>query len=717
MSIKAKLLLISILFVSIPTILMGLIAYFLFEREAFRQTENELSYIAQDWKITAYSYLQQEERVLSREKSLVGQKLTALAKDFYLELDSVRENFPPTALPKWREGFKKRILKIRLGKSGNAILIDGSGNYLARAPEIYGGNNFFKNYEQINPGTAQELWSRIKKLNPEETLLMEYNWRRPADPSDKKTLTAFIYYAPFNYIIGVSNFFTDFQSTDLRKRLLDELRYKIADLKIGETGYVWAINGAGEYIVSRNHLRDGEKILDLTDRQGRKFIVDIIKTGREKGSNYIQKVYYSWRDFDEGPWADKLAAVSYIPEWDIFICAGTYINEILKGPNKVRQYLVIICSLAITIGSMVAYLVTWSLATPIFDLKNRALLAAQGDLNQDINHLTARRDELGTLAKAFATMMENLKTKIGELVIEIDERKKIQAEREVLNQKLVETSRYAGMAEVATGVLHNVGNVLNSINVSTSCLQDQIDHLKLESLSRAMELLRQHQGDLKEYLTNNEQGKVFIPFMEKLNESLLTLKQKIREELQSLQTNVEHVKEIVAAQQSYARQIAMEDNFSVTQVIEDALRINLAGLLRHKIDVTKDFQVHHEMIGDRQKLLQILVNIISNAKYAMDGKDTRKLVIRTCLKDNSLVQIRIIDSGKGIEPDNLTKIFQHGFTTRKDGHGFGLHSSALSAKQLGGSLWAESDGPGKGATFVIELPRSSKESFSMKFQS
>jgi two-component system NtrC family sensor kinase len=58
----------------------------------------------------------------------------------------------------------------------------------------------------------------------------------------------------------------------------------------------------------------------------------------------------------------------------------------------------------------------------------------------------------------------------------------------------------------------------------------------------------------------------------------------------------------------------------------------------------------------------------------------------------------------GIAPENLTRIFSHGFTTRTDGHGFGLHSAALAAQQMGGRLTAQSDGPGRGATFTLELP-------------
>ena len=94
-----------------------------------------------------------------------------------------------------------------------------------------------------------------------------------------------------------------------------------------------------------------------------------------------------------------------------------------------------------------------------------------------------------------------------------------------------------------------------------------------------------------------------------------------------------------------------------------------------------------------------------NAKYACDdsGRPDKQLLVQV-KGAGERVRIAIIDNGVGIAPENMAKLFRHGFTTREAGHGFGLHSGALTARELGGSLTARSDGPGCGAAFVLELP-------------
>jgi signal transduction histidine kinase len=105
-------------------------------------------------------------------------------------------------------------------------------------------------------------------------------------------------------------------------------------------------------------------------------------------------------------------------------------------------------------------------------------------------------------------------------------------------------------------------------------------------------------------------------------------------------------------------------------------------------------------------VLQILVNLIHNAKYALDasGRADRQLTVRVGLARENWLEVKVADNGIGIPAENLTRIFSLGFTTRKGGHGFGLHSGANAAKEMGGTLQAQSDGAGKGAQFTLELP-------------
>ncbi len=114
---------------------------------------------------------------------------------------------------------------------------------------------------------------------------------------------------------------------------------------------------------------------------------------------------------------------------------------------------------------------------------------------------------------------------------------------------------------------------------------------------------------------------------------------------------------------------------------------------------------------EKHKVLQILVNLMRNAKFACSesGLPDRQMTLRVS-RDADIVKISVSDNGVGIAPENLTRIFSHGFTTRKDGHGFGLHSGALAATEMGGRLSVQSDGLGLGAAFTLELPCRTQES-------
>jgi signal transduction histidine kinase len=165
------------------------------------------------------------------------------------------------------------------------------------------------------------------------------------------------------------------------------------------------------------------------------------------------------------------------------------------------------------------------------------------------------------------------------------------------------------------------------------------------------------------------------------------------------------MKEVVATQQSYARRSGILETLSATELIEDALRINSAGLTRHGVELVREYGDIPAVVTDRHKVLQILVNLVGNAKYALSEKPSdRRVVVRAGVNGGDMIKITVSDNGVGIPPENLIRIFQYGFTTRPDGHGFGLHSASLAAKQLGGNLTAHSDGPGRGAVFTLELP-------------
>ncbi|HSY43288.1 MAG TPA: ATP-binding protein, partial [Candidatus Acidoferrum sp.] len=288
--------------------------------------------------------------------------------------------------------------------------------------------------------------------------------------------------------------------------------------------------------------------------------------------------------------------------------------------------------------------------------------------------------------------------------------KKTEAELAQTHKRLLDTSRQAGMAEVATSVLHNVGNVLNSVNVSTSLIAEKIQKSKVANVVKVVDLMRPHQNDLGNYFANDPKGKQVPEYLAKLAGHLAQEQQELLQEIGSLLNNVVHIKEIVAMQQGYAKAAGIVEPLKASDLVEDAIRMNSGAVDRHKIKIIRDFGEVPVLTTDKHKVLQILVNLIRNSKYACDDSQREDKEITLRLRNgNGRVKISVVDNGIGIPPENLTRIFSHGFTTRKEGHGFGLHSGAIAAHELGGTLVAQSEGIGRGATFTLELPATHKQ--------
>lgn len=291
---------------------------------------------------------------------------------------------------------------------------------------------------------------------------------------------------------------------------------------------------------------------------------------------------------------------------------------------------------------------------------------------------------------------------------DITARKDAETQLATTYKELLGASRLAGMAEVATGVLHNVGNVLNSLNVSSNLLANQIRQSRAESLVKLSALLREHAGDLGEFITRDPKGSRVPELLEKLAQAASNEREWLLQEVASMQKNIDHIKDIVAMQQSYATVLGVVETLEPASLFEDALRMNAAALSRHDVRVVREFLPSPLVSVEKGKVLQILTNVIRNAKYACDDGQqygTKEKVVTVRVEPGpGTVRFIVRDTGIGIAPENLTRIFAHGFTTRAYGHGFGLHSSALAAREMKGTLTASSAGLGKGATFVLEIP-------------
>jgi C4-dicarboxylate-specific signal transduction histidine kinase len=329
-------------------------------------------------------------------------------------------------------------------------------------------------------------------------------------------------------------------------------------------------------------------------------------------------------------------------------------------------------------------------------------------------------DEIGVLTDAFNHMLDQIESQdtllqgaqrelqeqVDALQREINERQQAEEALRVSQQKLLETSRLAGMAEVATGVLHNVGNVLNSVNVSASLVVEKLRRSKAPKLAKAAALLTQHNGNVGDFLANDPNGQKLPGYLAKLGEFFVAENAELLEEVDQLGRNIEHIKEVVAMQQSYAKVSGVFENLPAHRLVEDAIAMNIGAFERHGVQVERQFSPVPLVRVDRHKVLQILINLLRNAKYALDeSKRTDKRITLSIFAVNERnVHIVVADNGIGISEENLTRVFAHGFTTREEGHGFGLHSGALAARAMGGSLSAASGGIGQGATFTLELP-------------
>ena len=289
---------------------------------------------------------------------------------------------------------------------------------------------------------------------------------------------------------------------------------------------------------------------------------------------------------------------------------------------------------------------------------------------------------------------------------DITDLKRAERELEQTHKRLVEASRQAGMAEVAIGVLHNVGNVLNSVNVSAGVIGERLRDSKVTGVAKLAKLLREHKADVGRFLSEDERGRQVPAYLEQLAEHLEQERTALCKELEELTGNVEHIKEIVNTQQNYAHLVGVTETVALPELMEDALRIHTSAYVRHEVTVKREFDSLPTVSVDKHKVLQILVNLLSNAKYACDagGKKEKHVTVRLKASTEGRVKIEVADNGVGIVKENLTRIFSQGFSTRQGGHGFGLHSGALGARELGGALTVHSDGPGQGATFTLEFP-------------
>lgn len=338
--------------------------------------------------------------------------------------------------------------------------------------------------------------------------------------------------------------------------------------------------------------------------------------------------------------------------------------------------------------SVVAWQVlTRTIVAPLTRVTRHAVrVGAEGDLSVRLE--LHGKDEISVLAGEFDRMVERLAAS---------------------QAALVDVAHGAGRAEIAINVLHNVGNVLNSANVATNLISQTLAGSEVESLVAAARMIEQHEGDLAAFLSRDERGRHLPAFLVEVSAQIAFERETIGSEAKTLGSAIEHIRQILRAQGAFSRSQPLVESVDPIALIDQALLLTSDSFERHGIRVERRLHECGLVPLDRHRVVQVLTNLMENAKHAVKASDRKERHVTLELdrlpgRDADVLRIRVSDDGAGIPPENLERIFAFGFSTRPDGHGVGLHSAANQAREMGGKLTVESAGAGRGATFTLTIP-------------
>lgn len=297
--------------------------------------------------------------------------------------------------------------------------------------------------------------------------------------------------------------------------------------------------------------------------------------------------------------------------------------------------------------------------------------------------------------------------RLANIKMELQKRNKelaeILQELELTRNELIEKAHKAGMADVATGVLHNVGNILNSINISTSVMNEILNNSHLKNFEKANNLLREQIDD---FAFEDPKKKMLLEYFLKIEEPIKKEYEQLERQKNRLREKVDLITDVISAQQDLSKATAMTEEVDIENLLENTLALNAGSIERHGLSIEREFEDVPPIMIEKTKVMHILFNVLNNAKESMQESEVKEKILKIrCWQDNEHVHLSITDNGTGITKENINKIFGHGFTTKKKGHGFGLHSSANYMREMKGKIHASSEGPDKGATFTLTFPK------------
>lgn len=494
---------------------------------------------------------------------------------------------------------------------------------------------------------------------------------------------------------------------------------------------------------------DIEKPINGTLITGRLLSQDVIKKIAEitninlalihltqvKNSEKLNKIYNKlitssnnqYITYPSEKYADAYVLLHDISNQPIGIIKLTLPRDIVKsGSIAIKYYLYLFLITGFILSLILLYLINILILKRLAYLNSRIQdISLKEDYTQRIK--LYENDELTWLANQFNELMRSieiannkLKEKVQllsksekylentnlQLSNEIKEREQAQLMASNLHHKLLLVARSAGMADIITGVLHNIGNILNSIVTSVGCTREKVSHSKYNNLGNLANLFNQNKHRLVEFINQDNKGDKIAEYLLLLAKEWKDENEMLAKELILLEKNINNIVNVIVTQQSLGRLVGMVEQFNLIDTIEDAITLNKAIADKYNIQFEREFRFAGSVELDRVKLLHIIVNLIKNSIESLVNCNliSKMIIIKTYKLNDTQLVIEVIDNGEGILPENIVNIFTYGFTTKKNGHGFGLHSSALLAAEMGGKLSAKSFGLDKGASFILELP-------------
>jgi len=408
--------------------------------------------------------------------------------------------------------------------------------------------------------------------------------------------------------------------------------------------------------------------------------------------------------------------------------------DIIQQPHNqneavanLRTHTTYITLAAIIVGLSFSTAISQSVASRVGRLVQAMKRVERGSFSEELR--ATGNDEIDVLTRQFNSMVQrlaqhdatirdlnaNLERKVEERTLslrllhaELDQRntelETALTDVKQMQSQLVEVAHRAGMTEIATGVLHNVGNVLNSVNVSVSVINDNVRKSKVSSVARVAALMKEHAAAFSAAGAGPKVERL-PEYLALLSDSLAEEQRQVESELSNLLEKVQHIKNIISAQQNYTRRVCFREAIDVHSLIDDLLSMHQAAIVQNRVTVERDFAPLPKITIEKSKLLQVLDNLIKNALESMAATSRESHLLRITSKSvDGELAISVADSGHGITEERLKCIFRFGFTTKTNGNGFGLHSAAIAMNEMAGAIRVHSPGADQGATFTITLP-------------